>query len=242
MSCRRVLDLLADSQRHVYAGNRKVRPPPSPPCGIERVALSYAIYPFGDAVGGTSVEAHRAALERMIQAGARPTSWVQVLCELQRDWSRKATAGPFGEILFAVGVRDEVCPRASWPAPRSRTGPQDLAFRSGENVSDGDAPKALHQEAFGLGHRLRARRVFAFSARIVSSRASRSTSRHWSDRILARPAACLQHGDEDSPTTRTCRLEEVALRVLRRQPHLSRRLGIESDYALRFHLERRRPQ
>jgi len=41
----------------------------------------------------------------MIQAGARPTSWVQVLCELQRDWSRKDTARPFAEILFAVEGR-----------------------------------------------------------------------------------------------------------------------------------------
>jgi nicotinamidase-related amidase len=53
-------------------------------------------------VGGTSLEAHRAALERVAQAGAKPTSWVQVLCELQRDWSRKETAGDFAEILFAV--------------------------------------------------------------------------------------------------------------------------------------------
>jgi nicotinamidase-related amidase len=53
----------------------------------------------------TSAEAHRAALDRMIQAGARPTSWVQVLCELQRDWLRKETAGQFAEILFAVEGR-----------------------------------------------------------------------------------------------------------------------------------------
>jgi nicotinamidase-related amidase len=58
-----------------------------------------------DAVGGTSVEAHRAALERMVQAGARPASWVQVLCELQRDWSRQETARRFAEILFAVEGR-----------------------------------------------------------------------------------------------------------------------------------------
>jgi nicotinamidase-related amidase len=58
-----------------------------------------------DAVGGTSVEAHRAALERVVQAGAQPTSWVQVRCELQRDWSREDTAGPFAEILFAVEGR-----------------------------------------------------------------------------------------------------------------------------------------
>src|SRR6267143_318929 len=62
---------------------------------LDAIREGYEGYPIVDAVGGTSVEAHRAALERMIQAGARPTSWVQVLCELQRDWSRKETAGPF---------------------------------------------------------------------------------------------------------------------------------------------------
>jgi hypothetical protein len=42
-----------------------------------------------DAVGGTSLEAHRAALERVTQAGTKPISWVQLICELQRDWQRK---------------------------------------------------------------------------------------------------------------------------------------------------------
>jgi len=36
------------------------------------------------------------------QAGAQPVSWVQVLCELQRDWARTETAGPFAKILFTV--------------------------------------------------------------------------------------------------------------------------------------------
>ncbi len=72
---------------------------------LDAIREGYEVYPIVDAVGGTSVESHRAALERMIQAGARPTSWVQVLCEMQRDWSRKETAGPFAEILFAVEGR-----------------------------------------------------------------------------------------------------------------------------------------
>jgi nicotinamidase-related amidase len=72
---------------------------------LDAIREGYEIYPIVDAVGGTSVEAHRAALDRVIQAGARPTSWVQVLCELQRDWLRKDTAGRFAEILFAVEGR-----------------------------------------------------------------------------------------------------------------------------------------
>jgi nicotinamidase-related amidase len=72
---------------------------------LDAIQEGYEIYPVVDAVGGTSVEAHRAALDRMIQAGARPTSWVQVLCELQRDWLRTDTAGRFAELLFAVEGR-----------------------------------------------------------------------------------------------------------------------------------------
>jgi nicotinamidase-related amidase len=49
-----------------------------------------------------SAEGLRAALERITQAGAKPVSWVQLICELQRDWQRKATAKEFANILFAV--------------------------------------------------------------------------------------------------------------------------------------------
>jgi len=72
---------------------------------LDALREGYEVYPVVDAVGGTSLEAHRAALERIVQAGGRPTSWVQVLCELQRDWARKETAQQFAEILFAVEGR-----------------------------------------------------------------------------------------------------------------------------------------
>ncbi len=58
------------------------------------------IHQLADVLDG--IEAIDRTLERVVQAGAQPTSWVQVLCELQRDWSRKETAGKFAEILFAV--------------------------------------------------------------------------------------------------------------------------------------------
>ena len=60
----------------------------------------YEIFPVVDAVGGTSVEADRAALDRVRQAGAQPVSWVQLICELQRDWARTDTATEFAQILF----------------------------------------------------------------------------------------------------------------------------------------------
>jgi len=69
---------------------------------LDALHEGYAVYPVVDAVGGTSPEAHRAALERIVQAGAWPVSWVQLICELQRDWQRKDTAQEFANILFAV--------------------------------------------------------------------------------------------------------------------------------------------
>ena len=51
----------------------------------------YEIYMVADASGGTSVEAHKYAMDRMIQAGVVPVTWQQVMLEWQRDWARKET-------------------------------------------------------------------------------------------------------------------------------------------------------
>lgn len=69
---------------------------------LDALQAGFEVYPVVDAVAGTSPEAHRAGLERIVQAGAKPTSWVQLICELQRDWNRKATAPSFADIVFAV--------------------------------------------------------------------------------------------------------------------------------------------
>ncbi len=69
---------------------------------LDALKAGYEVYPIVDAVGGTSVEAHRAGLERVVRAGAQPTSVVQLLCELQRDWARKDTADALAEIVFGV--------------------------------------------------------------------------------------------------------------------------------------------
>jgi nicotinamidase-related amidase len=69
---------------------------------LDALRGGYEVYPVVDAVGGTSVEAHRAALDRIEQAGAQPTSWVQIACELQRDWARTETAKGFADILFGA--------------------------------------------------------------------------------------------------------------------------------------------
>jgi nicotinamidase-related amidase len=51
----------------------------------------YEVYVITDACGDVSDEAHERAVERMIQAGARPMTSVQYLLELQRDWARSET-------------------------------------------------------------------------------------------------------------------------------------------------------
>lgn len=68
---------------------------------LDAMHAGFEVYPVVDAVGGTSLEAHRAGLERIVQAGAKPVSWIQLACELQRDWLRKETAAEFAQIVFA---------------------------------------------------------------------------------------------------------------------------------------------
>ncbi|MDJ0624428.1 MAG: hydrolase [Desulfocapsaceae bacterium] len=51
----------------------------------------YEIYMVADASGGTTVDAHEYAMQRMVQAGVVPVTWQQVLLEWQRDWARKET-------------------------------------------------------------------------------------------------------------------------------------------------------
>jgi nicotinamidase-related amidase len=67
---------------------------------LDALREGYEIYPVVDAVGGTSLDAHQTALARVQQAGARLTSWVQIACELQRDWARSMTSSGFSNILF----------------------------------------------------------------------------------------------------------------------------------------------
>lgn len=67
---------------------------------LDAMRDGFETYPVVDAVGGTSLEAHRAGIDRLTQAGAKPVSWVQLLCELQRDWARTDTEAEFADILF----------------------------------------------------------------------------------------------------------------------------------------------
>ncbi|MEO1585165.1 MAG: hydrolase [Planctomycetota bacterium] len=58
---------------------------------LEAIADGYQVYIVTDASGGTSKEAHDMAVERMVQAGAIPVTWQQVMLEWQRDWADTST-------------------------------------------------------------------------------------------------------------------------------------------------------
>jgi nicotinamidase-related amidase len=69
---------------------------------LDAMREGFDVYPVVDAVGGTSVEAHQAGLERMVQAGAHPISWVSLACELQRDWARFDTVADVVDIVLTT--------------------------------------------------------------------------------------------------------------------------------------------
>jgi nicotinamidase-related amidase len=58
---------------------------------IQAIEAGYEVYFVVDASGGTSQVAHDMAVQRLIQAGAVPVTWQQVLLEYQRDWARRET-------------------------------------------------------------------------------------------------------------------------------------------------------
>jgi nicotinamidase-related amidase len=74
---------------------------------LDALREGYEVYPVVDAIGGTSPEAHRAGLERVMQAGAQPISWVSLACELQRDWARLETVPAIVEIVLTDRVLQE---------------------------------------------------------------------------------------------------------------------------------------
>src|ERR1700760_139186 len=67
---------------------------------LDALRDGYDVYPVVDAIAGTSLEAHRAGLDRVIQAGGQPISWVSLAVELQRDWAREETVQAIIEIVL----------------------------------------------------------------------------------------------------------------------------------------------
>ena len=58
---------------------------------LSALEQGFEVYVIADACGDVSTEAHDRAMDRMVQAGARPMTSLQYLLELQRDWARTET-------------------------------------------------------------------------------------------------------------------------------------------------------
>jgi len=67
---------------------------------LDALREGYEVYPVVDAIGGTSEEAHRIGIERVVHAGAQPITWVPLAVELQRDWARTETVDDVIEIVL----------------------------------------------------------------------------------------------------------------------------------------------
>jgi nicotinamidase-related amidase len=78
---------------------------------LSALEAGYECYVAGDACGGLTAAGHDLAVQRMAGKGAQPTSWVQVLLELQRDWTRHETYDAARAVVekngggYGVGLR-----------------------------------------------------------------------------------------------------------------------------------------
>ncbi len=70
---------------------------------LSALGEGYEVFIVTDASGGVSVEAHQMAIQRMVQAGAAPLTWIGFASELQRDWAREKTIAGIGEIMSRHG-------------------------------------------------------------------------------------------------------------------------------------------
>jgi nicotinamidase-related amidase len=70
---------------------------------LSALAAGFDVYVVTDASGGGSAEGHERAVQRMIQAGARPLTVASYVSELQRDWVRLETAEAVAKLFAEFG-------------------------------------------------------------------------------------------------------------------------------------------
>jgi len=63
----------------------------------------YNVYFVADASGGVNPESHQLVIQQLIQAGARPRTWQQVMFGWQRDWACRDTVEAVREIINCHG-------------------------------------------------------------------------------------------------------------------------------------------
>jgi nicotinamidase-related amidase len=67
---------------------------------IQAAGEGWDVTVITDASGGTSVEAHEVAIQRMIAAGINVMTWLALASEWQRDWARTEHAAELTEVLI----------------------------------------------------------------------------------------------------------------------------------------------
>jgi nicotinamidase-related amidase len=70
---------------------------------LSAIANGFEVFVVADACGGLTSASHELALRRMEAAGAKMTSWAQLLLELQRDWTRRETYAAARAIIESNG-------------------------------------------------------------------------------------------------------------------------------------------
>ena len=77
---------------------------------VQAIQDGYEVYVVEDCCGDVSQLAHDNAMKRVIQAGAKPVTSLQVMLEFQRDWAEKDTYDAVMDIVkthygaYGVGV------------------------------------------------------------------------------------------------------------------------------------------
>lgn len=89
---------------------------------IQAIEDGYDVYVVEDCCGDISALAHENAMQRMIQAGARPVTAMSVMLEWQRDWALLDTGDAVRDIVRAHsgahGAAVETGQVAPYKAPR----------------------------------------------------------------------------------------------------------------------------
>jgi len=70
---------------------------------LSALAEGFEVFVVADACGGITAASHELALRRLESAGASMTSWIQVLLEFQRDWTRHETYDAARAIVETYG-------------------------------------------------------------------------------------------------------------------------------------------
>jgi nicotinamidase-related amidase len=95
---------------------------------IQAAGEGWDVTVITDASGGTSVEAHEVAIQRMIAGGINMMTWLALASEWQRDWARAETATALNDALrnhLSAAAPSPICGSSSCSTRRCRASPPD---------------------------------------------------------------------------------------------------------------------